>query len=69
MCAQVLCSYDINVPLDRVPFSDSRIGTGCFFELPTLGTHLACILLIFQAIISQTPSHFASLRADSLKIL
>ena len=47
------------MPLDRVPFLRlhhwhrvsflaSRIGTGCLFELSTLGTRLACILLIFR---------------------
>ena len=41
-------------------FELPELGQGPFlgFELPTLGTHLACILLIFQAIISQIPSHF-----------
>ena len=37
-----------------------------FFEVPTLGTRLTCILLISQAIISRIPSLFSSLRADSL---
>ena len=34
-------------------FELPALAQGVFFELPTLGTRLACILLIFQAIISQ----------------
>ena len=45
-------------------FCASKIGTGCFFELPTLGTRLACILLISQGILSRV----SNLKADSLKI-
>ena len=60
-----------DVPLDRVPYWASSFGTGClfwasgigtgsFFELSALGTRLACILLIFQAIISKILSYFSA---------